>query len=148
MTFRKLVQIGRVVYLNEGRYKGRLAVIVDVIDANRALIDGPSTGVPRQGFMFSEMFLTKYLLKINRSQRSKLVRKAWDDEKITEKFDGSVWNKNLNKDVLRSNMTDFDRYKLGRARQTRNKIVKTAYFHIKKQNLKAKREVVKAKKAK
>ncbi|MCE2196946.1 hypothetical protein GQ599_10520, partial [Streptococcus thermophilus] len=75
---------------------------------------------------------TKYLVKINRSQKSKFVRVAWEKASIDQKFADSLWNQNLNKDVLRSSMTDFDRYKLGRARQTRNKIVKTAYFHIKK----------------
>lgn len=44
-------------------------------------------------------------------------------------------------------MTDFDRYKLGRAKQMKNKVVKTAYFHLKKQNQRVKREA-KAKKAK
>ncbi|XP_050702034.1 60S ribosomal protein L14-like isoform X2 [Eriocheir sinensis] len=145
-TFRKVVQIGRVIYLNEGPYRGKLAVIVDIIDCNKALIDGPCTGVPRQAFKFSEMLLTKYLLKINRSQRSKILRGVWEEAKIDEKFAESRWNKNLEKDVVRSNMTDFDRYKLGRARQSRNKILNRVHFHIRKQHFKSLR-VAKLKKA-
>ena len=34
-TFRKLIQIGRVVYLNDGPYRGKLAVVVDIIDCNK-----------------------------------------------------------------------------------------------------------------
>merc|ERR1712083_712508 len=123
MTFRKFVQIGRVVFLNYGRFKGKLAVIVDVIDGNRALIDGPCSGVPRQEFKFSDMYLTKYMLKINRSQRKKGVKAAWVTAKVSEKFANSKWQKNLQKREVRSMMTDFDRYKLGRARQNRNKII-------------------------
>lgn len=33
--FKKFAQIGRVIYINEGQYKGKLAVIVDIIDTNR-----------------------------------------------------------------------------------------------------------------
>ncbi|XP_045113806.1 60S ribosomal protein L14-like isoform X2 [Portunus trituberculatus] len=146
-TFRKLIQIGRVVYLNEGPYRGKLAVVVDIIDCNKALIDGPCSGVPRQAFKFSEMFLTKYLLKINRSQRSKILRNAWEAEQINEKFAASKWNQNLEKEVVRSNMTDFDRYKLGRARQSRNRLLNRVHNHIRKQHFKALR-VAKMKKDK
>ncbi|XP_053650466.1 uncharacterized protein RpL14 [Cherax quadricarinatus] len=139
-TFRKRVEIGRVVYINEGPYKGKLAAIVDVIDTNRALIDGPCTNVPRQGFKYSEMFLTKYTIKINRSQKTKYVRLAWEAANVDQQFAESEWNRNLNKDVLRSKMTDFDRYKLGRAKQSRNKIIKDAYFRIKKQDRKERRQ--------
>lgn len=34
-VYRKLVQIGRVVYISDGRYKGKLATIVDIIDSNK-----------------------------------------------------------------------------------------------------------------
>lgn len=36
--FKKFAQIGRVIYINEGQYKGKLAVIVDIIDTNRVSI--------------------------------------------------------------------------------------------------------------
>ncbi|XP_064109784.1 large ribosomal subunit protein eL14-like [Macrobrachium nipponense] len=148
MTFRKFVQIGRVVFLNYGRFKGKLAVIVDVIDGNRALIDGPCSGVPRQPFKFSEMYLTKYLLKLQRSQRSKGVREEWEKKQITQRFAASKWQKNIEKHEVRITMTDYDRYKLGRAKQTRNKIIKDAFRRIKKKSMKAKDVRLKAKAAK
>ena len=43
-----LMQVGRVVYLNFGPCSGKLAVVVDLIDENRILVDGPTTGVDRQ----------------------------------------------------------------------------------------------------
>lgn len=144
MPFKKFAQIGRVIYINEGQYKGKLAVIVDIIDTNRALIDGPCHGVPRQQFKFCEMRLTTYVLKICRGMRTKLIRAAWEEAKISEKFEASTWNKNINKGLLRSSMTDFDRFKLGRAKQARNKIVKSAYLRLKRNILIAKRPTVKA----
>lgn len=35
MVYGKYVEIGRVVYINSGSLKGKLAVIVDVVDQNR-----------------------------------------------------------------------------------------------------------------
>ncbi|XP_042870273.1 60S ribosomal protein L14-like [Penaeus japonicus] len=144
MPFKKFAQIGRVIYINEGQYKGKLAVIVDIIDTNRALIDGPCHGVPRQQFKFCEMRLTTYVLKICRGMRTKLIRTAWEAAQITEKFEASSWNKNINKGLLRASMTDFDRFKLGRAKQAKNKIIKSAYMRLKKNIQLSKRPTVKA----
>ncbi|KAK7072400.1 60S ribosomal protein L14 [Halocaridina rubra] len=138
MGFRKFVQIGRVTYLNSGRFKGKLATIVDIIDMNRALIDGPCTGVPRQEYKFSNMYLTKYLLKIERGQRRRRLRLAWASSKVSEKFEKSNWRKNIQKRETRAQMTDFDRYKLGRAKQSRSKIIRTVYHRLHKNMLKAK----------
>merc|ERR1712198_592986 len=140
MPFKKFAQIGRVVYLNEGPYKGKLAVIIDIIDTNRALIDGPCHGVPRQEYKFCEMQLTSYILKIARGQRSKQIRMAWKLAKVTEQFASSQWAKNIKKGQLRRKMTDLERFKLGRAKQTRNKIVGLAVIKMKSQILKAKKD--------
>merc|ERR1711931_209743 len=119
MPFKKFAQIGRVVYLIAGKYKGKLAVIVDIIDTNRALVEGPCNGVPRQEMKFCEMHLTAYLLKIGRSQKTRYLRAAWEKAKITERFHASKWNKNLQRAALREKMNDFDRFKLGRTKQAR-----------------------------
>jgi large subunit ribosomal protein L14e len=39
--FKKFVEIGRVVRIHRGAYAGKLAVIVDVVDQTRALLNGP-----------------------------------------------------------------------------------------------------------
>ena len=49
MPFKKFVEIGRVAVLNgDGPNKGKIAAIVNVIDQNRVLVDGPTSGVLRQ----------------------------------------------------------------------------------------------------
>jgi ribosomal protein L14E/L6E/L27E len=35
MVYNRFVEIGRLVYINTGPYKGKVAVIVDVLDQNR-----------------------------------------------------------------------------------------------------------------
>ena len=49
MLYKLFVEIGRVVLISEGRDTGKIAVIVNVIDQNRVLIDGGTiTGVERK----------------------------------------------------------------------------------------------------
>merc|ERR1711915_86333 len=90
------------------------------------------------------MYLTKYLLRVQRSMRSKGVREQWGKKRISEQFAGSQWQKNIEKSKIRGQMTDFDRYKLGRAKQSRNKIIKDAFHRIRKKSLKAKDKRLKA----
>ena len=42
------MEIGRVAYVNAGPEAGKIVAIVNVIDQNRVLIDGPTSGVRRQ----------------------------------------------------------------------------------------------------
>ncbi|KAK3859258.1 hypothetical protein Pcinc_034612 [Petrolisthes cinctipes] len=141
-VFRKLIQIGRVVFINNGRYKGRLAAIVDIIDGSRGLIDGPCTRVPRQALRFADMYLTNYVLKINRGQREKLLRQAWNEAEISKQFAKSRWSQNLKKGKLRDQMTDYCKYKVGRAKQTRNKIVRNLFNQMKNRSLKTQRKAI------
>jgi len=47
MVYNTFVQIGRAVHINYGPSKGKLAVIIDIINENRVLIEGPTSGVDR-----------------------------------------------------------------------------------------------------
>jgi len=132
MVYSRYVQIGRVVFLPDGDHAGKLAVIVEVIDANRALLDGPKSGVPRHACGFKHMQLTKFLLPLRHGARAKTVGKAWDTAKLSELWQNSLWAKKLNARELRANMTDFDRFKLMKAKQARNRIVHLEYTRLRK----------------
>jgi len=110
--FTRFVQIGRVCLINYGPYEGKLCVILDVIDQNRALVSGPSSGVPRQALNFKRMALTDFRIRINRSARNKVVAKALETEKIKEKWEQTSDAKRLATRAKRANLTDFDRFKV------------------------------------
>ena len=57
MPFSRYVEIGRVAYVAHGDDKGKLVTIVDVIDQNRALVDGPCSGVTRKDLNFKALHL-------------------------------------------------------------------------------------------
>ena len=60
--FKRFVEIGRVVLISYGPDAGKLATIIDVIDANRVLLDGPEklTGVHRHEISIKRITLTDY----------------------------------------------------------------------------------------
>ncbi|XP_023221198.1 60S ribosomal protein L14-like [Centruroides sculpturatus] len=131
MAFRHFVQIGRVAYVPFGTNAGKLCVIVDIIDQNRALVDGPCSGVTRQSIQFKKLRLTKFRIKIPHSTSTKTVRKAWEKENISEKWKETPLAKKIEARKKRVNMNDFDRFKLYKAKQLMNREIRTAFLKLK-----------------
>ncbi|KAK0426291.1 hypothetical protein QR680_009625 [Steinernema hermaphroditum] len=132
MIYQRFVEIGRVVYVAKGNDSGKLAVIVDVVDGRRALIDGPSSDVRRSVRNFNDLYLTKFKVNIQHGMRSVNVKKAFDDAEIAAKFTESAWAKKIASKALKAQMTDFDRYKLMRAKQARNRLIRVEMGKIRK----------------
>merc|ERR1711920_1000977 len=134
MPFHRFVEIGRIAVLQDGPRAGKIAAIVDVIDQNRVLIDGPCSGVERQAYRIKNLHLTALKVTFPFSARTKVVRKAWEDEKVTTKWAESAWNKRMQMKAKRQGLNDFDRFKLMKAKSARNKILAKA-VSIKKNKL-------------
>nr|CAD7267228.1 unnamed protein product [Timema shepardi] len=137
MPFSRFVETGRVAYISDGPNKGKLCTIVDVIDQTRALIDGPNSGVPRGQIRLNQLHLTKLCIKFPYTGATRVVRKAWNTGKVDEKWEKTLWSRKLESNKRRRELTDFDRFKLRRARQTRNKIRTLAYRVLKRKATKA-----------
>ena len=127
MPFARYVEPGRVALVAEGPLKGKLVSVVDVIDQTRALVDGPGSGVARQQIRLNQLHLTKFRLKFPFTAPTRVVRKAWTDAKLNEKWTESQWAQKLANKEKRAQMTDFDRFKLSSARVKRNR-ARTAVF--------------------
>merc|ERR1712091_456029 len=95
-------------------------------DQNRVLVDGPCSEVPRQEYKIKSLHLTPIKITFPFSARSKVVRKAWTDEKVTEKWAESGWSKRMVMKARRQGLNDFDRFKLMKAKSARNKILAKA----------------------
>ena len=74
-VFKRFVEIGRVVLISYGPDAGKLATIVDVIDANRVLLDGPEklTGVHRHEINIKRITLTDYKVAAKHNATHKCV---------------------------------------------------------------------------
>merc|ERR1712200_217337 len=99
MPFKKFVEIGRVAVLGgEGPNQGKIAAIVNVIDQNRVLVDGPT----------------------------RIVRAELVANKVDETWANSTWAKRMAVKAKRAGLTDLDRFKLRKAKSARNKILARA----------------------
>ncbi|XP_059171120.1 large ribosomal subunit protein eL14-like [Physella acuta] len=148
MPYNRFVEIGRVAYVAHGDDKGKLVAIVDVIDQNRALVDGPCSGVGRKDLNFKALHLTQFTINIGPSARSGTVKKAWEKEEITKKWEQSTWAKKLATAQRRAELTDFERFKLMKAKQARNRLINIEYGKLRKAERKAPAKPKKLKKKK
>ncbi|EKD00261.1 ribosomal protein [Trichosporon asahii var. asahii CBS 8904] len=145
-TFKRFVEVGRVVLVNDGPSAGKLAVIAEIIDHNRALIDGPATGVPRQQFPYRHLILTPYTLaKLPRAAGSGAVKKAFEKSGVEDKWASSAWAKKLAAREARKlsfrtmvadsqATTDFDRFQIMIAKKQRRGLARKAYAKERKAN--------------
>jgi large subunit ribosomal protein L14e len=123
MVFRRFVEIGRVALVNYGPDYGKLVVIVDVIDQNRALVDSP--GMVRTQINFKRLSLTDITIpELPRAPPKKVLRKAYEDAEVEHKWAGSAWGRKLAVRRRRAAMTDFERFKVMVARVKRSSIVR------------------------
>jgi len=123
--FRRFVQIGRVVLITRGPDEGKLAVIIDIVDENRAFIDGPAniTGVQRQTINFKHVSLTDIVVEIPRAPRQATLAKAVKAADVQAKWAKSTWAKKRNARAHRATLGDFDRFKVMVARKKRNAVI-------------------------
>merc|ERR1711942_15203 len=127
MVYTRFVEIGRVAYIAFGPDNGKLVAIVDVIDQSKALVDGPCSGVARRAISFKHLHLTDHVIKIGPSARKGSVIKAWEKAEITQKWESSTWAKKIVNRQKRVLISDFERFKLMKAKQTRNRLINIEY---------------------
>lgn len=61
----------------------------------QVLVDGPESKVPRTQIRLNQLHLTKFRIKFPYAASTRIVRKAWNDAKINEKWTESMWAKKL-----------------------------------------------------
>merc|ERR1719337_613733 len=86
MGFTRLVQCGRVALVNYGPEEGKLVVIIDVIDHNRCVVYGPTSGVPRQVLTYKRLSLTDIKIELGRGARAKTADAAWTSADVEGKW--------------------------------------------------------------
>merc|ERR1719198_220070 len=120
----RTVNIGRIALIKVGDDAGKLAAIVDVVDQNRALADGP--GLARQMVNFKHIALTDLTVKLGRGARSGTVAKAWAKNNIDE-----TWAKTHAVAAKRAATTDFERFKIVQAKKKRAQAARNVFNKLK-----------------
>ncbi len=125
MGFNRYVEVGRVVFINHGPDAGKIATVIDIVDQNKCLVDGPEeiTGVSRQVVSYKKISLTDLTVPIQRNARAKTLKAAWKEGDTLAKWEGSSWAKKLDAKKKRSNLSDFDRFKVMVAKKQKSRII-------------------------
>ncbi|KAJ7116377.1 60S ribosomal protein L14 [Mycena epipterygia] len=132
-TFKRFVEVGRVVLLKSGPFSGKIAVIAEIIDHNRAVIDGPTTGVTRQSYPYKHLTLTPLTLtKLPRGAGSGVIKKLLEQEATIEKWDKSSWAQKRAATEKRRSLNDFGRFGVMLAKKARRDAVRKSVFKAKK----------------
>ncbi|CAI5479095.1 unnamed protein product [Closterium sp. Yama58-4] len=124
MPFRRYMEVGRVCMVNFGPMYGKLVVVVDIIDQNRALVD--FTGMERQQINFKRLSLTDITIDIPKAASKKELRAAIEAGEVQSKWEASSWGRKLLIQKKRAALTDFERFKIAAARSQKAKAVKKA----------------------
>ncbi|KAH0581507.1 60S ribosomal protein L14-A [Termitomyces sp. J132] len=132
-NFKRFVEVGRVVLLKAGPSAGKIAVIAEIIDHNRAIIDGPTTSVPRQAYPYKHLALTPLKLTgLPRAAGTGAVRKLAEKEALAEKWEKSAWAQKRAAMEKRRSLNDFGRFSVMLAKKQRRDVVRKAIHKAKK----------------
>ena len=122
---RDYVEAGRVAFINYGDDYGKLVVIVDIVDAQRVLVDGLKN-FPRVIYPLKRLKLTRIKLpKVLRGARTGTVAAAAKEFNLDEAWSKTSFAKRFDADKKRSATTDFDRFKIMVLRKQRSFAAKT-----------------------
>ena len=132
MPFKRYVEIGRVALVNYGKDYGRLVVIVDVLDQNRALVDAPD--MVRTQLNFKRLTLTDITIDIKRVPKKKTLFAAMEAADVKNKWENSSWGRKLIVQKRRAALNDFDRFKLMLAKIKRAGIIRQELTKLKKES--------------
>ncbi|KAK4766122.1 hypothetical protein SAY87_007764 [Trapa incisa] len=130
MPFKRYVEIGRVALVNYGKEYGRLVVIVDVIDQNRALVD--AADMVRTQMNFKRLSLTDIKIDIKRIPKKKTLIQAMQEADVQDKWEKSSWGRKLIVQKKRASLNDFDRFKLMLAKIKRGGLIRQELAKLKK----------------
>ncbi|KAK9447427.1 60S ribosomal protein eL14 [Limtongia smithiae] len=129
----RLVEVGRIVLISKGPAAGKLATVVEIIDHKRILVDGPTTGVPRQELALAHVTLTPLVIsKLTRGARGVTVAKKWAESNIDEKWAKSAWAQKIKSRETRWALTDFERFQVLILKKQKRYEVKKALAKAKK----------------
>ncbi|KAK1684229.1 hypothetical protein QYE76_045077 [Lolium multiflorum] len=131
MPFNRYVEIGRVALVNYGKDYGRLVVIVDVVDQNRALVD--AADMVRCQMNFKRLSLTDIKVDIKRIPKKATLIKALEEADVKNKWESSSWGKKLIVQKRRASLNDFDRFKVMLAKIKRGGAIRQELAKLKKE---------------
>jgi len=134
-NYKNFVEIGRVCLVNYGPDKDKLCTIIDIVDQNTALVDGPvdKTGVSRKQMNFKRLAITPLKVNIARGVRTPTLSKQFVKDEILEKWNKSSWANRIKNQKIRQSLSDFQRFQLMVLRKKKSDIVSRQLAVVKRE---------------
>lgn len=108
-----LLELGRAVYITFGPLAGKLAVVVDIVNGTKVVVDGPGLGVSRQVISTRRLELTKFRLPAYaKGTPQQALAKSIADFGLQRRFDAVGVGKRIAKQTRREALTDFERFRV------------------------------------
>ena len=123
MPYTQFVEAGRLAVICFGPLADKLAVIVDILDDKRVIVDIIDSEEPRQMIPIKRLKLTKFTVKIARNAPEADVKQAIASEGLLKQWEESDWAKNIKKGQNRLAMNDFQRFKYAQLVAQRDALV-------------------------
>lgn len=100
----------------------------------QALVDAPTdAAVPRHSAAFNDLTLTPIVLsQLPNAAGTGALRKRWDAEKIDDKWNNSTWAQSRAKATRRRELSDFERFKVLRARKSQRSEIRRSLAKVQK----------------
>lgn len=99
----------------------------------QAIIEGPTTAVPRQSYPYRHLTLTPFTLtKLPRAASSGVIKKQLEKEGTIEKWEKSSWAQTRKRVAARRALSDFERFGVMMAKKARRDIVRKSVKAAKK----------------
>jgi large subunit ribosomal protein L14e len=109
---------------------GKLAVIVEIVDHGRVLVEGAE--LKRQVLNFKRVNLTSIKINIPRAIGSAKLLAQFEKQDVKGQFAKTSWAKKLDQRQKRKSLTDLDRFKVMLARKKKSTVVGKKFAKIRK----------------
>jgi large subunit ribosomal protein L14e len=78
------------------------------------------------------LHLTKFVVKFPFTAPTRIVKKALEDFQLKQKWNETLWSERSRAKRLRSNLTDFERFKLRLVKRSKNRMIEPVFEKLKK----------------
>jgi large subunit ribosomal protein L14e len=121
-----LLSIGRVVYINFGPLSGKIAVVVDIVNGSRVIIDGPGLGISRQMISNKRLTLTRFRIpEVAPAEKETSLKAKIEKFNLESRFQSIGMGKKLHQQSKRAALTDFERFKVVCLKKKLGKAIRT-----------------------
>lgn len=125
MVYSQFVEVGRLVLVSFGPHADKLAVITDIVDDKRVMIDLVESTEPREMIPVKRLRLTDIKIEIERGAAAEEVAKVIKSQNVVAEWEKTKWAQHIKKGHARAALNDFQRFKYEKLAEKRDAIVRT-----------------------